>query len=1174
MDAPAPDLQRLAEENAALRSRVAALEAQCDELAQAHRRAEERFTLVTRLASDLVYERDLRTDTVVRYGDFEAALGYAPGEFPRSLEPGWWGHLHPEDAPRVLDAFRRHVETREPVDIEYRTRRKDGTYARFRDRGTMIWTDDPPHRFLSVATDVTEARRAAAEIAERRDFLRALIDILPVAVFAKDEAGRFVMWNRESERLFGLTTDNVMGRTDYDFFPPDQADFFRAKDREVLAGGEAIEIAEEPIDSPGRGRLFLHTRKVPVRDAAGRPTVLLGISTDITERKRTEQALKESEERYRRTFEAIPAPSYLWARQSDGRIVLASANTAAFRITNEGIGEFLGVELDTLFADRPAIAKAVKDVLDDGGSIRQEMPYAYRSTGETKRLVVDYVKASDHHVLVITEDVTERRRAEEALRASEEKYRSLIENLPLGMCRNALDGTVLHANPALAAMFGFGTAEEMIGTKAMDRYQIAEDRARIVREIREKGFVRGVETPTQRRDGTPLWVSINAHLVIGKNAGETWLDGVIEDITERRRAQEAAREREETFRALAENSLDTIMRFDREGRHLYVNPVVEKVTGIPPAAFIGKTHREMGFPEALVELWEGAVRAVFATGSVQRTEFQLPSGVWIDWVLVPEFDEDRGVKAAITAARDVTENRNALRELRASEERYRRLTENARDLIWRVDYDGTVRYINAAARLVLGREPAESIGLTRDRYMTPESVVRVGEAVGEALRSVPPRDGFEAEVEYLHRDGRAVPCEIRASFVRDGGGRVVAIEGISRDLTEKVRVRREKEQLEEQLRQAQKMEAIGRLAGGVAHDFNNLLMGIVGGTSILRQKLSPASSVYPTLKTIEQAAQSAATLTNQLLAFARGGKYLPAPLDLNEVTAKSLELMRSSVLKNVRVSATLAAGMPLIEADRTQVFQVLMNLCQNAVDAMGPKGRIAVETWAAAPDALPDALRGRDAAYNVLSIWDDGPGIPAALREHVFDPFYTTKDYGRGLGLAAVYGIVQNHRGAIVLDDSPSGGARFTIYLPTAEGGLKAKGDGPAARPGTPKLASRTVLVVDDEKIPREMAASMLESIGHRVLRAAGGKQALRVFEKYRDKVDLVLLDVMMPKMDGNETFLRLLEIAPDIRVLFSSGYLEEMVLPESTRGRARGFLKKPFTVEELARAIRAALPR
>ena len=532
----------------------------------------------------------------------------------------------------------------------------------------------------------------------------------------------------------------------------------------------------------------------------------------------------------------------------------------------------------------------------------------------------------------------------------------------------------------------------------------------------------------------------------------------------------------------------------------------------------------------------------------------------------------RNEPAILSIVRDISGRKKVETDLLASKERYHRLNENAQDIIWRTDAKGKVLYVNSAVERILGYSVDEALGKPITEYLTDKSVKEIRALIKEALAFDPVQYSFSCEVDYFHRDRHPVSAEFRATMIPDESGEIIEVEGISRDITDRKRVEKERVLLEEQLQQNQRQEAIGRLAGGIAHDFNNLLMGVLGGASLLKRKIRPGTQEYRRLEIIENSAEQAANLTNQLLAFAKGGKYQPLLLNLNDLIRKTFDLPDGCSGSKVRFDMFLDSQLKKVEADQAQIIQVIMNLCNNSQEAMTEAGEILIETFAVDSSKLPSILKSTGREYNALRISDTGPGVAPELQGRIFEPFFTTKDFGRGLGLAAVFGIVQNHNGHIEYESLLPHGARFTIYLPiSTEVAVPVPKKAALEEADTP-VGPITVMVVDDEEIPRESAASILQSLGHRVLEADSGSQALEIFKDRKGQIDLIILDAVMPEMSGTETFRKLLALEQDVRVIFSSGYLEDMVLTAEDNEKMSGFIKKPYEVNQLGKILQVAL--
>ena len=520
---------------------------------------------------------------------------------------------------------------------------------------------------------------------------------------------------------------------------------------------------------------------------------------------------------------------------------------------------------------------------------------------------------------------------------------------------------------------------------------------------------------------------------------------LMREIAVRKETETALRQSEETFRALAENSRDTIMRFDRSFRHLYVNPIVESQTGIPAKDFLGKKHRELGFPENLIEQWELAIQCVFERGKPNRIEFQLPTGVWVDWQLVPEFSSDGKVQAVIASARDITERK------RAEEE--------------------------------------------------------------------------------------------RAS-------------------------------MEAQLRQAQKMEAIGQLAGGVAHDFNNLLAVIQGYTDLAMAEISPENPLNQQLTQVLNASSRAASLVRQLLTFSRRDEIQPKKLNLSEVIGNLFKMLRRVIGEQINLEVSCDPNLRAIYADPVHMEQILMNLCVNSRDAMPGGGQITIRSQNATIDRgfCKNHSWAREGDFVLLSVSDTGVGMTREVLEHIFEPFFTTKEAvkGTGLGLATVYGIVKQHEGLVNVSSQPDKGTTFSIYIPAVDSDIEDREENVSE--DRAQGGNETILVAEDEELVRTLTVRVLEGAGYRVLVACDGNEAIELFERHSEEISLSVLDVVMPGKSGRAVFDYIKAIKPEAAVLFITGYSSEILRSESVLEEECEVLRKPYSTMDLLRKVRQQL--
>ena len=425
-------------------------------------------------------------------------------------------------------------------------------------------------------------------------------------------------------------------------------------------------------------------------------------------------------------------------------------------------------------------------------------------------------------------------------------------------------------------------------------------------------------------------------------------------------------------------------------------------------------------------------------------------------------------------------------------------------------------------------------------------------------------------MEVFRRDRAHRTMEISASLIFDRHGEPSGHRGLVRDVTERLQAERERRRMELKFQQVQRLKGLGTLAGGVAHDFNNLLMGIQGNVSVLLLDCPLDSELYENLQSIQQCVESGAKLTQQLLGFARGGKYVVEPTDLNSIVRSTSQLF-GRTRKEIVIFENYEDDIWAVNVDQKQIEQVLLNIYINAWQAMQDGGELYLRTENIILDGKPGKLfHTTPGKYVKISIKDTGEGMDEATMQRIFEPFFTTKEIGTGtgLGLASAFGIIKSHNGYIDVRSRPGYGATFTIYLPITEEEVRVSDNKIVElEPGT-----ETILLVDDEYAILDACTAMLKKLGYEVMVARGGNEAVDVYQKHQSQIDLVILDIIMPDLSGGEVFDRLLDMNPEVRVLLSSGYSIEDQAAEILNRGCDGFIQKPFQLDQLQRNIRALL--
>ena len=481
--------------------------------------------------------------------------------------------------------------------------------------------------------------------------------------------------------------------------------------------------------------------------------------------------------------------------------------------------------------------------------------------------------------------------------------------------------------------------------------------------------------------------------------------------------------------------------------------------------------------------------------------------------------------------------------------------------------DAFTRLSGYSAQEALGRSPSLLQGPASDKA-----------EIGRMRAALAGGEVFTSELINYRKDGTPFHVEARIMPIRNAHGRVTHWVGVQRDVTARREATAERERLEARLREKQKLESLGVLAGGVAHDFNNLLTIIMGNASLARLSLDRPEDITPNLGYIESAAQRAADLCRQMLAYSGKGRFFVRSVDLNTVLRETADLVRSSAARNHHLELQLAADLAPVRADASQLQQVAMNLLINAAEATGPAGgiiRVTTTNLQLTSDRLARAHLGPDlpgGRYTLLEVADNGCGISRDLQERIFDPFFTTKFTGRGLGLAAVLGIVRAHEGAIEVESEPGRGATFRVFLPTTTEPVHSTQ--PVHAPARRLLGrGRTLLIADDERLLRETVRDLLQRLGFEVIVAADGAEAVVLFGQHREKLAAVLLDLTMPETDGVAAFAAIHELAPRMPVVLMSGYSRDEAVERFEHRGLAGFLQKPFAAEALLEVLALALP-
>jgi PAS domain S-box-containing protein len=646
-------------------------------------------------------------------------------------------------------------------------------------------------------------------------------------------------------------------------------------------------------------------------------------------------------------------------------------------------------------------------------------------------------------------------------------------------------------------------------------------------------------------------------------------------VLERARDYRELARSEDRLRRLFEQIPAACFTFDREGVVQQWNLHCRRLYGLSPPEAAGRLLYDIVIPPERREEALGLVARVFAGESLSNMEWEISGrGQGTRWVLTNLYPFRGGygsVELGICMGVDITGQVEARRALAESEERFRTVVEDANVIVVEIDPAGRLRLFNRAAEQASGWLAEEVLGKDYvDLFIPPERQERERTAFREILAGREAR-GYVGSV--VTRDGRERSVNWNGKVLRTASGEVRGVVVLGVDVTERLLLEEERERIRRETARAQRMEAVGSLAGGIAHEFSTALERIIGHCSLLQEGMDRSHPFAETIHAIQSSAERAADLTAKLMGFGRGGKFRVRQVSLNRLAENVLSAFASGCDPSIRAEIHLDPELFIVEGDEGQLDQTLLNLCWNARDAMPAGGVLTLTTGNAVLDA-EEAKRyhvGGPGRYAYVEVRDTGAGMTDEVQKHIFDPFYTTRrDRGRaGMGLSMAYGVVKNHSGGIHVESSPGEGSLFRIYLPAIA--TKVFSAPEAAGDPYPK-GTETVLLVDDEPALREMAESMLGALGYRTYVAGDGEEACRLFREHAGEIDLVILDIIMPKMGGREAFREIRTMKPEIPVLLSSGYSVEGLVQEILSEGANGFLPKPYGLSQVARAIRRVL--
>jgi two-component system cell cycle sensor histidine kinase/response regulator CckA len=1154
-----------------------------------------RLELALRGADMGLWDWNIQTGRLVYNDRWARMLGYELEE----IEPrvgAWEALIHPDDFVRVTGALAAHLEGRaDSYEAEYRLRAKSGLWVWVLDRGRVLERDAKgrPLRAAGTHLDVTERKLAAEAIRESEQRFRAMADSAPVLIWMTDAEGHETYYNTTWLRYTGESFEEALDHGWRRAIHPDDAQ--RCLDAFTQAQRDRAPFTIEYRLRRADGSYgWLLDQGVPRFSPDGAYQGHIGSCADITRRRKAEARTATQSRVLDLLTRGRELSEVLAALVGSVESVLPDSRAAIVMPEDDGrrVRAVIAPSLPETYA------RTMSDlVLPQAGSCCAEALEG-RQRRWTKELALDAhwrahaplaaelglracwcepILSGDGRVLgalaihfsaprTPTEEelefagfatqlagiAVERHRAEQALRESETRFKAIVENTP-DVAIEGFDrqGRVLFWNNAAERMFGW-TEQEALGKTLGDLILDEAGNAEFVASLEQIGCAGHSPEPVEweytHRDGHTGTCYSSIFAIPGSKGDRTYIC-IDVDITQRKRAEESLRQSEATQRALLAAIPDLLFRMRRDGTYLdYIGPRNAKLLA-PPSEFLGRKAEEVLPPDHARQLRLAIDRAM-ATGTVAAYEYSTGTRA------APSHHEVRvvpcGTDEVLAVVRNITARQRAEDALRESEQRYRGLVEASPDGIL-VHQDGRIVFTNSMfAKMMEARGVDELIGLPVIDLVHPDDretvVTRIRRIIEEGQPATPRME------RLVTRKGQPLTAEIAGSICVHNGRPAVQV--VVRDV-------RERKRLEDDLRQAQKLQAVGQLASGVAHDFNNLLTAIFGYTSLARRTLAPSHPANRSLERVDEAARQASGVTKALLTFSRHAPGEKRPVRLVHVVEEAVRLLRRTLPASVKLETDMATvAEAWVDADPTQLQQVVLNLAINARDAMpdGGRLRIALEPGGSHPGTVR------------LIVSDTGTGMTPEVESHIFEPFFTTKppEKGTGLGLPIVHGIVKEHDGTITVRTAPSRGSTFTVELPRVP--VPQPSDGPARKMDHPQGRGECILLVEDHTYVRELLASTLAGAGYEVVQAGTGGEIAGILTAVAPRVRLIVLDHGLPDGPGEQWLDRVRTAGHDLPAVVLVG--EAGVEVTRPGGPPTIVVRKPFQVSDLVAAVSQGLGR
>lgn len=1028
------------------------------------------------------------------------------------------------------------------------------------------------HERRRLANEVEERRRIEHELKIKDRFQQAIQDTTVDPIRVLDADGRPIWCNEAAVAWFGALA-----------VTPDSA-------RRGQSGAETVDLCRS-VFADGFHREFETTARLrdgterevfvrlnPMRDGDGRVHGVLEVCHDMTERIRSQEALMENEARMRAHYMSIPVPTYTWQKRGED-FFLVNYNHAALRATKGRIAEWLGINAHEFFKDRPDVVAHLEQCYNQREVLVRETPFRMRSTDEVRQLVIRYVYVPPDSVMAHTEDVTDVRRTEQDLLASERELDSIIRTIPDIVFRLDAVGRITFISEAVRR-YGY-EPDDMLGRDLLEYVHPGDrERAQAVLHERRTDFRAGPAIELrllpgagprpvagdgeEPPDGHVFLVDASGRYETVGESGNRFLgtQGIARDISDRKVTERALRESEERFRTLVENSREVIMLTRRDAVVEYLSPAARTVLGWEPSE-LENTVPDIVYPEDKQRVLD-MLRQAMGGSAESNTEYRIVTRdgrvKWISHSWSPIHKKGE-LALVVSVIADITDRK------RAEEERSRLVTaiEQAAEAVVITDAGGVIQYVNPAFEHITGYTRLEATGQTPRILCSGKHDASFYKEMWETIAG---GRVWQGRIMNKRKDGVLYEEDMTISPVRNDSGAIVNYVALKRDITKEV-------SLERQLYQAQKMEALGTLARGIAHDMNNILSLILGHSEVAEDHVSEDNPAAANIAGIRRAATRASDLVTQILTFSRSEEPRREPVNLAAVADDALNLVRASFPPMIELQVRLPQEDAFVLSDPTRMHQVLMNLCANALQAInGLPGHVVVAldiVRFTEPAALDVGLLD-PGEYACLEVTDSGQGMDKATRQRIFDPFFTTKRAGEGtgLGLPTVLGIVTAAGGGIAVESEPGQGATFRVYLPR----IAAPPPSDATRQEPAVEGHERVLLVDDNVEVANITAGVLESLGYSVQVLTDPIEAWNLFQAQPGLFNIVVTDNIMRNIDGVQLAVRMRALRHDLPVILVTGYSQNLQVDSIRALGINEVLLKPLHRDVLSRAVRRALDR